>query len=49
LALDHWAGSDELHRIYREHGYTTVGEYDDGQAGAPNVRNVVRVLHLLST
>ncbi len=48
LALDHWAGSDELHRIYREHGYATVGEYDDDrQAGAPKVRNVVRVRHLL--
>ena len=48
VALDHWAGSDELGRIYREYGYITAGEYDDGRAGAP-VRNVVRVLHLLST
>jgi GNAT superfamily N-acetyltransferase len=50
VALDHWAGSDELHRIYREHGYTAVGEYDDDrQAGAPKVRNVVRVLDLRGT
>ena len=50
LALDHWAGSDELHRIYRKHGYTTVGEYDDGrQADAPKIRNVVQVLHLQDT
>jgi hypothetical protein len=48
LALDHWAGSNELHHIYREHGYATVGEYDDErQAGAQKIRNAVRVRHLL--
>jgi GNAT superfamily N-acetyltransferase len=50
LALDHWAGSDELRRVYRKHGYTNVGEYDDDrQAGALKVRNVVQVLHLQDT
>ncbi|MDG4824853.1 GNAT family N-acetyltransferase [Asanoa sp. WMMD1127] len=48
VALDHWAGSDELQRIYHKHGYTPVGEYNDERANAPT-RNVVQVLHLPST
>ncbi|TKK83782.1 GNAT family N-acetyltransferase [Herbidospora galbida] len=42
LALDHWAGSPELGRLYEEHGYGTVAEYTEEQAGGPT-RNVVRV------
>lgn len=46
LALDHWAGSPELARIYEQHGYVPVAEYDDEQGGTSS-RNVVRVRHLL--
>ncbi|MEU4829231.1 GNAT family N-acetyltransferase [Streptosporangium sp. NPDC023615] len=42
LALDHWAGSPELNRLYDEHGYVKVTEYTDEQAGEP-IRNTVRV------
>ncbi|WP_067800164.1 GNAT family N-acetyltransferase [Actinomadura formosensis] len=45
LALDHWAGSPELGRIYDEHGYLPVAEYTDEQDGG-TVRNLVRVRHL---
>jgi GNAT superfamily N-acetyltransferase len=42
LALDHWAGSPELDRVYDEHGYVKITEYTDDQDGDP-VRNTVRV------
>ncbi|WP_101785056.1 GNAT family N-acetyltransferase [Nonomuraea indica] len=42
LALDHWAGSPELGRLYDERGYVKVTEYTGEQAGEP-VRNAVRV------
>ncbi|MEV5827031.1 GNAT family N-acetyltransferase [Spirillospora sp. NPDC052242] len=45
LALDHWADSPELARIYDEHGYVTVAEYTDGHEGNA-VRNLVRVRRL---
>ncbi|TMQ96676.1 GNAT family N-acetyltransferase [Actinomadura soli] len=45
LALDHWAGSPELGRIYDEHGYVQVAEYTDEQGGKA-VRNLVRVRRL---
>ncbi len=47
LALDHWAGSPELGRIYDEHGYAKVAEYTD-EHDEP-VRNTVRVRHLSAT
>ncbi|MFD9949253.1 GNAT family N-acetyltransferase [Nonomuraea sp. NPDC059023] len=42
LALDHWAGSPVLGRLYEGHGYTKVAEY----AGEHDVRTTVRVRHL---
>ncbi|MFC4062875.1 GNAT family N-acetyltransferase [Planomonospora corallina] len=42
LALDHWADSPELSRLYEEHGYIKVAEYTDEQAGNP-IRNAVRI------
>ncbi|TDD34478.1 GNAT family N-acetyltransferase [Actinomadura sp. KC06] len=45
LALDHWAGSPELGRIYDEHGYVRVAEYTDGQGESAD-RNLVRVRRL---
>jgi GNAT superfamily N-acetyltransferase len=42
LALDHWARSAELARIYDKRGYVKVAEYDDDQ-GDKTVRNAVRV------
>jgi GNAT superfamily N-acetyltransferase len=42
LALDHWAGSAELARIYDQRGYVKVAEYDEEQGGR-SVRNAVRV------
>ncbi|MEV4103449.1 hypothetical protein AB0J42_24590 [Nonomuraea sp. NPDC049649] len=45
LALDHWAGSPELGRLYGEHGYVKVSEYTGEQDGKP-VRNAVRVRFL---
>ncbi|GAA3837517.1 hypothetical protein GCM10022226_69520 [Sphaerisporangium flaviroseum] len=45
LALDHWAGSSELARVYDRRGYVKVAEYDDDQ-GENTVRNAVRVHHL---
>ncbi|MFI0485562.1 GNAT family N-acetyltransferase [Actinomadura sp. 9N215] len=45
LALDHWADSPELGRIYDEHGYVTAAEYTDEQAGT-TIRNLVRIRHL---
>ncbi|NAS25910.1 GNAT family N-acetyltransferase [Herbidospora sp. NEAU-GS84] len=41
LALDHWAGSPELDRLYDDHGYVRVAEYTDERVG-----NVVRVKSL---
>lgn len=46
LALDHWADSPELGRVYGDHGYVPVAEYTDEQAGN-TVRNLVRVRHLV--
>ncbi|MFF3438467.1 GNAT family N-acetyltransferase [Streptosporangium sp. NPDC002721] len=45
LALDHWAGSPELGRLYDERGYVKVTEYTDDQADTP-IRNAVRVRSL---
>ncbi|WP_248962118.1 GNAT family N-acetyltransferase [Sphaerisporangium perillae] len=45
LALDHWAGSAELARIYDKRGYVKVAEYTADQ-GEKTVRNVVRVYRL---
>lgn len=45
LALDHWAGSPELGRLYDEHRYVKVTEYTGEQDGEP-VRNAVRVRFL---
>ncbi|WP_067812977.1 GNAT family N-acetyltransferase [Actinomadura kijaniata] len=45
LALDHWADSPELGRIYHEHGYVPVAEYTDQHDGN-TVRNLVRVRRL---
>ncbi|MEQ4720691.1 GNAT family N-acetyltransferase [Nonomuraea sp. B19D2] len=45
LALDHWADSPELGRIYDEHGYVKITEYTDDQDGKP-VRNAVRIRYL---
>ncbi|MEU0477917.1 GNAT family N-acetyltransferase [Streptosporangium sp. NPDC006013] len=45
LALDHWAGSPELGRIYDDHGYVKVAEYTDEQDGKA-IRNTVRVRYL---
>ncbi|MFI6904434.1 GNAT family N-acetyltransferase [Nonomuraea sp. NPDC050394] len=42
LALDHWAASPVLGRLYEEHGYTKVAEY----VGEDDVRTTVRVRHL---
>ncbi|MEV4896467.1 GNAT family N-acetyltransferase [Nonomuraea sp. NPDC055795] len=42
LALDHWAGSPVLGRVYDGHGYTEVAEYVDEH----DVRTTVRVRHL---
>ncbi|RJL35819.1 GNAT family N-acetyltransferase [Bailinhaonella thermotolerans] len=42
LALDHWAGSPELARVYEAQGYARVTDYTDDQSGTP-VRNTVRV------
>ncbi|MDO3703403.1 GNAT family N-acetyltransferase [Micromonospora sp. C28SCA-DRY-2] len=46
LALDHWAGSPELARVYEQHGYVAVAEYDDAQG---STRNIVRVRRLSAT
>jgi GNAT superfamily N-acetyltransferase len=45
LALDHWADSPELNRVYDEHGYEKITEYTDEQDGKP-IRNTVRVRYL---
>ncbi|WP_062431482.1 GNAT family N-acetyltransferase [Herbidospora daliensis] len=45
LALDHWADSAELGRLYDDHGYVKVAEYTAEQAGRP-VRTAVRVRSL---
>ncbi|MCG5220196.1 GNAT family N-acetyltransferase [Streptosporangium sp. KLBMP 9127] len=45
LALDHWADSPELGRVYDEHGYVKITEYTDERDGKP-VRNAVRVRYL---
>lgn len=45
LALDHWAGSPELDRIYDAYGYAKVAEFTGEQAGRP-VRYAVRVRDL---
>jgi GNAT superfamily N-acetyltransferase len=42
MALDHWAGSAELSRIYDGYGYVRVADYIDLQDGK-SVHNVVRV------
>ncbi|MGI5489379.1 N-acetyltransferase family protein [Microtetraspora malaysiensis] len=48
LALDHWADSPELGRVYDDHGYVKVAEYTDEQDGKP-VRNAVRIRWLRAT
>jgi GNAT superfamily N-acetyltransferase len=48
VALDHWAGSAELARVYEKGGYVMVAEYEDRQ-GAKTTRNTVRVKHLSAT
>ncbi|GII84639.1 hypothetical protein Ssi03_26290 [Sphaerisporangium siamense] len=45
LALDHWADSPELGRIYEKYGYGKTVEYTDEHDGKP-VRNTVRVRYL---
>lgn len=47
LALDHWADSPELGRIYDKHGYVKVTEYTDESDGR-TIRNAVRVRYLES-
>jgi GNAT superfamily N-acetyltransferase len=42
VALDHWAGSAELARIYDDYGYIKVCTYIDNHDGN-DTRNVVRV------
>ncbi|TMR96493.1 GNAT family N-acetyltransferase [Nonomuraea basaltis] len=46
LALDHWAGSAELARVYDGFGYVLAGECEDEQEDGRKVRNAVRVRRL---
>lgn len=45
IALDHWADSPELGRVYNAHGFITAAEYTVEQDGN-TVRNLVRIRDL---